>query len=388
MICLNIICLKRNFYKKTIVFILIAVLIFAVSATFEHDFGYKLYIEGIYAGSFLSESDAEKVVNVIKEKDGLDLAEKTETVFALMDNKCFTDVETACDNFRKQDERFIPGYTFIAEGNEIFTVESMELMNAVKEEFFAPYREKGVTEIDFSSDNNIKEQYVLKSRVSDFDTAKALLRPFSEVKTVVKLSYYEPVPYITLEVEDEELYEGETVFAFSGKSGEKYVEHTEIKLNGETISSNITGEFIAENVQNRIVKTGTKPFPSGVAMGSFSNPTEGYISSGFGPRWGRYHSGLDIAASFDTPIYASDGGKVIYSGAMGGYGNLVQIDHKNGYITYYGHCSKLHVKTGDEVKKGEHIADVGSTGNSTGPHLHFEIRLDNVCRNPQEYVNY
>ena len=98
------------------------------------------------------------------------------------------------------------------------------------------------------------------------------------------------------------------------------------------------------------------------------------------------HSGLDIAAPRGTPIQAAAGGTVSFAGTMGGYGNLVIIDHENGVQTYYGHCSKIYASVGDEVAAGDTIAAVGTTGFSTGNHLHFEIRKDGKTINPQRYL--
>lgn len=98
------------------------------------------------------------------------------------------------------------------------------------------------------------------------------------------------------------------------------------------------------------------------------------------------HGGLDIAAPYGTKIKAASGGIVSYSGWMSGYGYLIIIDHENGVQTYYGHCSKLYASVGDEVTAGDVIAAVGSTGNSTGNHLHLEIRLNGSRVNPQNYM--
>jgi len=116
-------------------------------------------------------------------------------------------------------------------------------------------------------------------------------------------------------------------------------------------------------------------------------PTYGSLSSRYGTRWNRQHQGIDIAASQGTDIYAADAGIVEYSGWESGYGYLVKINHQNGYVTYYGHCSKLLVSKGAVVEKGDLIAKVGSTGRSTGPHLHFEVRLNGVPQNPLNYIN-
>lgn len=123
-----------------------------------------------------------------------------------------------------------------------------------------------------------------------------------------------------------------------------------------------------------------------IATGIFSLPLDGRLTSKFGQRWGRLHGGIDIASGVGTPIKASDSGEVIFAGDCGSYGLLVKLDHKNGYVTYYAHCSEIKVSSGDLIKKGETIALVGSTGNSTGPHCHFEIRYNNEPQNPLQYV--
>jgi len=115
-------------------------------------------------------------------------------------------------------------------------------------------------------------------------------------------------------------------------------------------------------------------------------PCSGSITSKFGRRWGRMHEGIDIGASVGTNVYATMSGTVIQAGWDGGYGKLVAIRHGNGLVSYYGHNSKILVHVGETVKRGEHIAEVGSTGNSTGPHCHFEIRKNGTPVNPLNYL--
>ena len=129
---------------------------------------------------------------------------------------------------------------------------------------------------------------------------------------------------------------------------------------------------------------------SKVSLGvSLIKPITGTISSRFGAsssiRSGA-HTGLDIASSSGSPIKAAGSGTVTFAGWKGSYGNLLVITHSNGVQTYYGHCSKLYVSSGQSVSQGQTVAAVGSTGNSTGPHLHFEIRVNGVAYNPQNYV--
>ncbi len=122
---------------------------------------------------------------------------------------------------------------------------------------------------------------------------------------------------------------------------------------------------------------------------SLIKPINGKISSKFGARSSirsGAHTGLDVAAPYGTPIKAISTGTVVFAGYKGSLGNLVVLSHGNGVQTYYGHCSTITVSVGDKVSQGAVIAKVGSTGNSTGNHLHIEIRVNGVARNPQNYL--
>ena len=118
-------------------------------------------------------------------------------------------------------------------------------------------------------------------------------------------------------------------------------------------------------------------------------PTNGFISSGYGLRWNgaEFHQGIDIAAEMGTPIVATADGVVTIAGwNAGGYGNMVDIDHGSGVSTRYGHASAVVVTVGQRVRRGQIIAYVGSTGHSTGPHLHYEVRLSGQPVNPSSYL--
>lgn len=138
------------------------------------------------------------------------------------------------------------------------------------------------------------------------------------------------------------------------------------------------------------VNTATNISGTKVSLGiSLVKPVSGTISSRFGARSrvrSSAHTGLDIATSTGTPVVAAASGTVTFSGWKGSYGYLMVITHSNGVQTYYGHCSKLYYSAGQTVSKGQKIAAVGNTGNSTGPHLHFEIRVNGVAYNPQNYL--
>lgn len=144
------------------------------------------------------------------------------------------------------------------------------------------------------------------------------------------------------------------------------------------------------NSRNERISTSTNISKAYVSLGiTLIKPVSGTISSRFGVRSSirsSAHTGLDIATSKGTPISAAASGTVTFAGYKGSYGYLVVISHSNGVQTYYGHCSKLFVSAGDKVAQGSKVAAVGSTGNSTGPHLHFEIRVNGTPYNPQNYL--
>jgi murein DD-endopeptidase MepM/ murein hydrolase activator NlpD len=123
-----------------------------------------------------------------------------------------------------------------------------------------------------------------------------------------------------------------------------------------------------------------------------SAPVEGPVGSGFGfrsdPFTGRtaLHTGLDFPAEVGTPIVAAAGGVVLSAGPHPQYGQMVEVDHGNGLVTRYAHTSKMLVKQGDFIRRGQKIAEVGNTGRSTGPHLHFEVLVEGVQQNPAKFL--
>lgn len=129
-----------------------------------------------------------------------------------------------------------------------------------------------------------------------------------------------------------------------------------------------------------------------VSSGKFSYPINGRLTCKFGwrihPLWGgrNFHTGIDLAAPYGKPITASDRGEVIFSGWWGGYGKAVVIDHGRGYTTVYGHMSRAYAQAGQSVEKGQTIGLIGSTGYSTGPHLHFEIRVNGKPVDPMQFL--
>ena len=211
--------------------------------------------------------------------------------------------------------------------------------------------------------------------------------PFLAVRTVDNVTYEDVLPFETEYVPDDTMYEGYSTVLVSGQDGWAKYNADVISLNGTEQTRVINSTDVIREATTQVVATGTKPRPRTMATGTFQWPTWGNISSYYGSRYlfGSYsfHAGIDIAAYTGTDIYAADGGKVIWSGWKdNGFGNYVVIDHENGYQTYYAHCSSLLVSTGERVYKGQLIARVGSTGRSTGPHLHFQVEQWGYTVNP------
>lgn len=216
--------------------------------------------------------------------------------------------------------------------------------------------------------------------------------PYLTMTVVQRERYVDEVMYDIEYTDTANLYKGDYKVTSAGQYGAADVVATVTYVNGEeterTVLSSVT---LREPVTEQRLR-GTKERPTWHPTGTFRWPVSGRITSYFGGRkspggiGSTNHKGIDIAAPRGTPVYAADGGTVTYAGWMSGYGYLVRIDHGNGYVTYYGHNSSLTVSVGQHVYKGQQIARVGSTGNSTGNHCHFEVRYNGVAKNPLNYL--
>ena len=212
-------------------------------------------------------------------------------------------------------------------------------------------------------------------------------KPFIGVKTKEYSKYEEKLTYDTEYEYVSWLYNDEYRIKKRGEFGIQEVEANIVKENGIEIEKEVIASKILDEPSTQIVYKGTKEPPPKKGTGVFINPLpSGYYSSRFGPRWGGYHYGLDIADGYGTTIKAADGGTVVYAGWYGDYGYMIEIDHGGGFLTRYAHCSKLYVSKGEKVYKGKSIGTVGSTGRSTGPHVHFEVRKYGNPVNPQQYI--
>jgi murein DD-endopeptidase MepM/ murein hydrolase activator NlpD len=197
----------------------------------------------------------------------------------------------------------------------------------------------------------------------------------------------EEILFQTETKDDPDMWRGDTKVQQEGQKGERVVSYSITRENGRIIDKKIVSEEIIKEPVTRVVLKGTKVTPSR-GTGQLSWPAVGgYISSYQGSRWGKFHRGIDIARPRNLNILAADNGTVSFSGNDGGYGNKVMIDHNNGMTTLYAHLASIDVSVGQTVAQGHKIGVMGTTGNSTGIHLHFEVYQNGTLKDPMNYLN-
>lgn len=219
--------------------------------------------------------------------------------------------------------------------------------------------------------------------------------PAINVKVVYEHTAEETIPYSVKKVNSDSLWRGQQKVQEPGSVGKKEVTYLVTETNGLLADKEILNEVVIKEPTDKVVQVGTRLLAAsrgGGGSGVLGWPLRGAITSPYGYRnnpsgKGRnFHSGIDINGNTGDPIYAAEAGRVTFSGWQGGYGNLIIIDHGDGVTTYYAHCSSRLVGVGTKVNRGDVIARVGSTGNSTGPHLHFEVRVNGKTQNPMNYL--
>lgn len=238
-----------------------------------------------------------------------------------------------------------------------------EIYNKVKEQGITYYRYYAILE------NNEEKLYVSK-----FEDAENVINNLKDKKStnMENLSIVEKY-----ETDLKELISSEEAIS------KLYIEPAKkVKV----AKTNTSSKYTSSGNVNTAGTTSSGKASIGISL---IRPVSGTITSRFGAGSSirrSSHTGLDIATAAGTPVVAAASGTVTFSGYKGSYGNLLVISHGNGIQTYYGHCSKLYVSAGASITQGQTIAAVGSTGNSTGPHLHLEVRVNGVAYNPQNYV--
>lgn len=220
--------------------------------------------------------------------------------------------------------------------------------------------------------------------------------PYLTVMSKGILTSTEIIAFDVVTNTDTKLARGESVVKEQGSDGEKLVTYSYLQKNGKDITKQVINEKVIKSPVSQVVDKGPSSTPVSVAYsisrgsGSTSGivwPLRGSINSYYGSRHGSFHTGIDIGGDVGDPYTAAASGTIVAAGWGGGYGNMILIDHGNGVMTRYAHSSRLLVSVGQSVSRGQTIGLVGTTGNSTGPHLHFEVILNGDTVNPLSYLH-
>lgn len=353
--------------------------------------GIVAYVGDERVGTFKSEESAKKALNQYKQQyvdpealrdyqnDNVSTPEEPGDL-ALLDLELTEDVTFAEETVTEQDLMSVQeGVEAFNQGKveeKVYHIQKGDVLGTVASKFDLSTDELLALNPDIDIDDVLKIDQAL--------TVQAF-EPLLGVTYVEEVKAEETMPYDTKVVETNRLYRGETEVEQEGQDGQQYVHYKVTKENDTVIEKEILEREVLEEPVQKVVLKGTKIDPQGT--GSFVWPTVGgYISSHMGPRWGSYHKGIDIVRPSNRAILAADNGTVTYAGWMNGYGYTVKINHNNGYRTLYGHLASLDVSQGQTVAKGDKIGVMGSTGRSTGIHLHFELHKNGEIRNPVNYL--
>ncbi len=344
-----------------------------VAAFDERVEGYGIYVNGVLATAVQTEEQAKEILELYKlefvnentDKETVGFNKNVEIKAARVKPDVLTDEAGALVALKAPQAEVIKHV--IVEGDSFYSLADHYGTTAEKLMEYNP---------------NVKPE-LLQLGQEVLITAQT---PVLQVQTKERVTALEPFDSPVKKVDDPNSYVGVTIVTTEGVPGEKEVEYEVLKENGMEVQRVALAETVLKEPVAAVMKVGTKKRPSTASTGTFATPFYGVVTSRFGSRWGGTHTGIDLAGASGSKVVAADGGKVIFAGWSGGYGKLIKIQHDNGYITYYAHLSSINVSVGQKVAKKEFIGRVGSTGNSTGPHLHFEIRKNGKALNPANYM--
>ena len=355
--------------------------------------GYVIAVEGIEIAACATYAEAEEVVNAFKKHiveqvqasrgDGKDEQIELTTEFEIRSVFCKRDrIATAADINRvmiNAGGTYDPDSADGISDSRVTANGSLSILYADKN-------------LDFGL---IKNEIQAPLSENDFSFNMSGLNSAIEYKTVIVETYSEIIGYETIYLESADLYLGETRIEYPGENGLSENVYEVSYIDGVEVSRKLVSSTVVSQPKARVELVGTKEQPSTEPTGAFMWPVNVnfVITSYFGSYRhqfdapGTYHYGLDIAGMrIGTPIYAADGGTVIFAGSNGSYGIMVKIRHEEGVETYYAHMRRTTVKVGDKVYKGQQIGEIGMTGVTTGPHVHFEVRIGGKPVNPIDYL--
>ncbi len=348
--------------------------------------GVDYYCGGRLLCTVAAADDAAGIIaGAIAQADKLGAPEpKIETAPKLALKSALVDGDEAVDAILEASPYLCRAYAATVDGETLAAAGTREEVESALAAYVEKYRLNDSAAL--SAEVDIEEQIVRKSSLLSGDELEAALEKGDTLAVIntVDLVEQQTLPHETEEVKDESLYAGDSVVETEGSDGVIMLTNEQIYRNGELLSSAIVSSETTLEPVAEVVRVGTKP--RNALVDGFSYPLSGRLSSGFGPRWGRTHRGIDLAVAMDTPVKAAAAGTVITAEYKPSYGNIVQIDHGYGIVTSYAHLDYIDVSVGQSVARGEVVAHSGSTGNSTGPHLHFEVINNGEYLNPLDYL--
>ncbi len=295
------------------------------------------------------------------------------------------------------------GAVIRVDGGQLLSVASVDTARQALENLKKTYLPEDETmqvlEVKFQQDVEVAPKEVFVSDVLNLDEAKLAMKDDSltgaapvTVLVVLEKTKVEDVPYQTRFETDGTLRTGQTKTKQTGVNGSREVTIQVAQANGQEIarqeiSSNTLVEAVDEIIlEGAVVRTASRSLQQVTDSGMIWPTTATRISSYYGPRSGDNHSGLDIDGEMGDPVWAAKAGTVVAAGYNGSYGNQVVLSHGDGLQTRYAHMQSVMVSVGDEVEIGQQVGTEGSTGNSTGSHLHFEVIIDGSTIDPLLYI--
>ncbi len=339
---------------------------------------FGMYVDGMKVGAVKTKKDAAGVLEKIQNKyanhdKGTELNEAV-----IVESVEFRKSNTPMSDILTQDA-LVEKLCTVTEKETVHTVERGETLDSIAENH-------NISKEQIIADNNNldEDQMQVGSTIILKEAAPLLTVRITETRT-----YEETTDYKTVKKADDDLYEGETEVTRKGKKGKSQVIDRTVSINGEVVETQNLKNEVEKDPVDKVIHVGTKERPPTTGTGTFIWPAyDGTytVTSEFKWRWGRQHEGMDMGCRTGNDVLAADGGTVVFAGVMGGYGNLVIIDHENGIETYYAHNSQLLVSRGDKVFQGQHIAEAGNTGHSFGSHIHFGVKDNGTFQNPRNYL--
>ena len=306
-----------------------------------------------------------EVENTVVREDGIvsvEFEERVDIVESYVTREQLSTVSDALELLTKEKEK-----------NQIYQVESGDCISIIAEK----------NEISSAKLHDLNQGVTENTTLQIGDEIiVAIAEPDLSVLVKEERTYEEDYQEDTVYIDNNSWYTSQSVVKQEGSVGHREVVAVISARNGKEYNREIIEETIMTNSKPQIIERGTKTPPT------YIKPLSGgTFTSKFGYRWGRMHEGVDWGCATGTTIKASSGGTVVSAGWSSGYGYKVDILHPDGKKTRYAHLSKVAVKSGQSVKQGDRIGYSGNTGNSTGPHLHFEILVNGVPVNPMKYLN-